>query len=30
MQHPEMIRITAGVVFFLLLALILGRRSRKR
>jgi hypothetical protein len=30
MQHGELIRITAGVVFVLLLALILSRRKRRR
>jgi hypothetical protein len=30
MQHAELIRITASVVFVLLLALILSRRKRQR
>jgi len=30
MQHDELIRITAGVVFVLLVALILSRRKRER
>ena len=30
MQHAELIRITAGVVFVLLLALILSRRKLQR
>ena len=29
MQHAELVRITGGVVFLLLIALILGRRKRK-
>jgi hypothetical protein len=30
MQHADLIRITAGAVFVLLLALILSRRKRQR
>jgi hypothetical protein len=30
MQQAELIRITAGVVFVLLLALVLSRRKRQR
>jgi LPXTG-motif cell wall-anchored protein len=29
MQHAELVQITAGVVFVLLLALVLSRRKRK-
>jgi hypothetical protein len=28
--HVDLARLTAAVVFFLLLALVLGRRSRRR
>jgi hypothetical protein len=30
MQHSEMVRITAGVVFFLLVSLLLWRRRSRR
>ena len=30
MQHVELVRVTAGAIFFLLVALLLWRRWRKR